>query len=518
MEKLDNLVIILKRKKGIDGNLLFVPVKVILGAYDSKRDIVIGEDGREYYHIIENRSEYGFCNRASIDNYLKDYQRLPMPLVKKLVLMSSKRFIYEYEIAEEEKDKPPVILITSKKNYADTKILVDKDIINYYLELYPLFLTGTLADMLNVEFQIEKPNDKESSIQKETIKDISSGLETSKKKESKIEEKNSSDINIDINSLYQELTSRVIGQDAPIKKILTAIWKQYNNFSEDKSRNILISGNTGVGKTEIFRTLTKAINVPCVVTSATLYTASGYVGKNVEDMLIGLLSRAGGNLEKAENGILIIDEIDKLAETGIHSQVNQKDVQEALLKLVEGTTFDIVWNGKRYSFNTNKLMVIAAGSFSRIKLDNEKVIGFDKVSTQREYSNLTREDFVNNGMIPEFIGRFPVIIKLNELSYDDLLTILNKAKDNILSLNKTFFEKAGIQITIDDETKRAIALKATKEKYGARSLDEIIETALSLASFEIAKSPDLYSELIISPETIEDNTSYKLVRKKEENR
>ena len=324
------------------------------------------------------------------------------------------------------------------------------------------------------------------------------------------------DTAIDIAKIYSEVTSNVIDQDEPIRKILTAIWKQYNNFSENKSRNILINGSTGVGKTETFRQLTKRLQVPYFMTSATEYTATGYIGKSVDDMLIGLLKNANYDLEKAQRGILIIDEIDKLSEANkSSSQINQRDVQEALLKILEDGVFAIKANDREYMFDTKGLMVIGMGSWSRIELKETRPVGFDSKPTKKEYKDITREDIVSAGMIPELIGRFPTIVQMNELGFDSFIRILN-SENNTLSMNKKFLSTKGVTLTADDDTLKEIALLAMKQKYGARSLDEIVETALSVASFEIASNPDKYSELIISPETIKDNKKYTLVRRKED--
>lgn len=267
-------------------------------------------------------------------------------------------------------------------------------------------------------------------------------------------------------------------------------------------------------KQKLFRQLTKNVNIPCYIANATEYTASGYVGRDVSEMLKSLLDITNGDLEKAEKGILIIDELDKLSETNkTQSQVNQKDVQEALLKIVEDGKYDIMWHSRKYTFDTSKLMIVGMGSWSRIELIPDKVVGFEQKSKPKQYKDLTTDDFIKNGMIPELIGRFPVIVQMNELNHDSYIRII-KSGNSALQTNQKFLQKQGIELTITEEAINEIASSAEKKGFGARSLDSIIEAALSYASFEIASNPEVYSELIITPETIKDNTTYILKKKK----
>ena len=482
-----DIAVIFKLKVTNKG-LEYTPVKVAVGIYDNQNKEFIDNTGTPYYHIIDGNETYGFAQRIEITNLYKKYPFIALPLIKTLIINAAKKF--NYIVTHEEKTNAPIICINDKKG--NNEIFIDEDSIIFYLENYPEL--GELLKNKNI-FLDMKTEEKEK---------------TSNVKENKV-----LSTKLNINELYNEITNNVIDQDEPIKKILTAIWKQYNNFSDTKSRNILINGSTGVGKTEIFRNITRLIDIPCVITSATQYTAAGYVGKNVEDMLISLLEKADGDLERAQRGIIIIDELDKLSESNNSSQVNQRDVQEALLKIIEDGKFDINYYNKNITFDTSKVMVVGMGSWSRIKLEEKRHVGFNSTTEKKEYKDLTTEDFINNGMIPELIGRFPIIVQMNELNADSFIKILNNSKNNALNINKQFFKEQGITLTINDETINLIANKALKNNFGARSLDEIIERALSVATFEIASNPEVYSKLIITPETIEDNRKYTLVKKLE---
>lgn len=481
-ETYNELAVIFKKILYTDGNIEYIPEKVVEGTYNEDNNIFIDKNGTPYNNIIECPNGYGYLYRDYIEDLKQKYPNLTLPLIKKLILKYTKKYYFIYCIAKKEEQKCPIILHKRKKIDEQPKLVLDKDILEFYMVNYPKFIN---------EIQKEKTEDQESIQEEKT--EITNAL--------------------DIGKMYVELTSNVIDQDEPIRKILTAIWKQYNNFSDTKSRNILINGSTGVGKTQTFRILTKMLNVPHYMTSATEYTAEGYIGKSVTDMLVALIKNANYDIEKAQKGILIIDEIDKLSESNKgHSQPNQRDVQEALLKILEDGTFNLVIDNKDYTFNTSNLMTIGMGSWSRIELKEERPVGFEAKATKKQYKDITREDIIRNGMIPELIGRFPTIVQMNELNYDSFIKIL-KSENNILNINKKFLSTNGVTLTVEEDTLKEIAAKAVKQKYGARSLDEIIETALSAASFEIATNPKEYSELIITPETIKDNKKYTLVRK-----
>lgn len=495
-----DLAVIMKQKCLEEGISEYVPFEVIEGYFCDEDGCFYDLDGTPYSHVIYNTDSYGYMSRIDMGSIKKKYPLLNLNLIKKIILYSTKKLKYIYYLPEDNSTYGAPVLLCGK-NDDDLKVMLnlhreedkeektneDVDLLNFYETYFPKFY---------------------KFINKENLDN----------KEELDEEKLTEEVNlkISIKELYDEITSNVIDQDKPIKEILTAIWKQINNFSNEKSRNILINGGTGVGKTQIFRILSKLIDIPCVITSATQYSGTGYIGGNVEDMLVSLVKRANGDIKKAQKGILIIDEIDKLAETTEgRSQVNQKDVQEGLLKILEDGILPIEVDNVEYEFDTSNLMVIGMGSWSRVEIKPEKTLGFNvnpAETKKKTYKDITREDMVKNGMLPDFIGRFNTIIQMNDLTYDSFLKIL-KSKNSSLKWNKDFFDKAGVKLTFNDSACEAIATKASKSKFGARDLDSIIENALSVASFEIATNPDKYSELIITEETIEDNNKFKLVKK-----
>lgn len=486
MTKNNELTILLKKIVHCENYIEYIPIKVVEGNYNEEDGIFYDKEGTPYQSVINSLGSHGHFNRQSIEEYKKKYPNLPLPLLKSLILHYAKRVSFVLSYETNNKETAPILLVSAKGAGQKPRLALDEDIERFYSENYP-----NILQKLNERFGIT----------------IAYQTKVTQKKDNEL----------DISKMYKTLTENIINQDEPIKQILVAIWKQYNGFSDNKTRNILINGSTGVGKTQIFRILTKLLKIPHYITSATDYSATGYVGKSAEDMLINILKNANYDLEKAEKGILIIDEIDKLSESNNRSsQINQRDVQEAILKILEDAIVPITINNKEYLFDTSKLMVIGLGSWSRVDLESKKHIGFQKEEQVEKINNLTKEDMINNGMIAELLGRFPIVVHMNPLEYEHLLTIL-KSKYGILSLNKLFFEEKGIELIIDEETEKEIAKKASHEKFGARSLDEIIETALSIASFEIAQNPDKYTKLILTPETINDAKKYTLIKKTEDN-
>ena len=484
MKKRHDIAVIFKKEYYL-GRMEFTPVKVISGSYDSEGKCFVDKDGTTYYHIIENPDNYGFGYFDEIYNYKKQHPLLNETLIKLTLLHTLKKCFFAFRYND---DYIPIVEVTEKNG--KTFNLIDNNILNYYREYHP--------DFFDKHFEVRENGD--IYLKSETETDVIEENKEEKKEEKVLKVVEDKKQSIDVSTLFKEITDTVI-----------------EDFSDKKSRNILINGSTGVGKTETFRILSKLLNVPCVIVSATEYTAAGYVGKSVDDMLVSLIKKANGDVKRAQEGILIIDEIDKLSESNSgHSQINQRDVQEALLKLLEDGVFSIKSGFSEVEFDTSRLMVVGMGSWSRIDLTPKRSVGFNSVEVKKTYKDITREDIVSNGLIPELVGRFSTLVQMNELNFDSFVRIL-KSKNNVINQNKKFFSGKGIDLVFDDKAIDAVAKEADKNNYGARGLDEIIERALSAASFEIASDPEKYSSLIITEETIEDPKKYVLTRKENNN-
>lgn len=315
--------------------------------------------------------------------------------------------------------------------------------------------------------------------------------------------------------IKEYLDKYIIGQDEAKKTLAVAIYNHYkkifsNNHksSELEKSNIIIAGNTGCGKTLLVKTIAKMLGVPCYIGNATSITESGYVGDDIESLLVGLLRECDYNIPLAENGIVFIDEIDKIAKKGagvsVTRDVSGEGVQQGLLKMVEGSMVGVHPQGGRKHpeqqlmyIDTSNILFIASGAFPGIEDIIKKRLGgtkigfnveknsFDKNDELIKYS--TPQDFKTFGMIPEFIGRFPVITHVNELTIEDLKRILTEPKNSLVSQYQKLFEMDGCELIFTKDALNEIAKYAYELGVGARGLRNIMETIMNDFMYEIPK-------------------------------
>lgn len=442
----------------------YLPIDVAEGIYLEKNNTFTAHNVT-LKHIVVGE-DYGYCNRENITALINKHKYMPMFIAKKIILNELRKTTYVRTVNEK---NMPIILFQEKE---EGNILMEEDIANYYIRYF--------SEIITYE------NNK---------KDVPQNIE------------------IDINKIYSEIKKKIPNQDNHIKEILSIIWRDFNNYQNIKSRSILINGEKSSPKKEIFNIIEDNINIPVLNTSAINKYKNNVTLNTVNDILISLLKKCNYDIKKAETSIIVMDDIDTITILDQNDARLFGEYQTDLIRLINGLPFTIEIDGDSYTIDTSKMLVVLMGDFMKYEEEIPTIKGFSNTSNNQS-KQMTKIDYLNEGLLEDLVISIQNIIELDKPTTKEYIANINKDEDNSLNISKKFLESLNIRLTVEETAIKRISEVIEKNGYAEGQINEIIDKALALAAFEIATNPNTYEELIISEDTISDNSKYKLIKRK----
>ena len=538
------------------GVISYKPVKVVKGYYDVDNEIFIdGETQEEYLCVNMTIPTFGTDQdniitalEKEIVEYPVDQQKFfsfPIEEEKLLEYCDNEAFagmdpmeVYErevrsyflYSVYDEKCDDNVFYLADKLEDHNTYNIDVSMDIVDAVNDAQTvnsnqnllMIVAGGIQEMLQSgELQLDMPMEESKGAPRSAAESAITPIVT----------------DFDPDKLEEEIKAEVMGQDHVVDAVVSALYKNTKYYNHDGLKsNIAIFGPSGCGKTEIIRAVSRHLDIPMTVFDATSATASGYVGTSVTQCIKDLIQVCNGDIAKAERGIIVIDEFDKLAQQGGGESVNKGDVQNELFKMLEGDEITIAgesYKEQSFRFNPKNITFICIGSGQAL-IDSKKedapkrLIGFrapepevpekKKEETGKEVI-LTPEDLIKFGIKPELLRRISVMKVVNQLGKDDLVNILSNSRiSNLKIYEKAFQDEDNVTLVYDKEILEAIVDKSTEEKAGASGLKRVVDDMFRTAVRKVRLLEGNPGELVLSKETLEDPTKFELYRLDSQNK
>ena len=536
--------------------LVFSCDRAVIGQYDEEEDAFVDRNGN-YYHkmgtdvTLNSKVPYSYSNLMKLSE-LSEYFENNIPIKEAVRQYENlcKQYLHFVGVNKEGETYYTVLtsdflyqLSTITDNIAEEKEEVEEeqyldDVDEFILSVidgkYSLKELKRMREQFSNEFediesvidaitlQIDALEDAEFEKEMGITKNDTETKTKPKEKNETVEKKQEKVEAINIEDLFNKVTKTLIAQDEPTRRVITELARKELD-DRKKKEGILLTGPTGVGKTELMRLIAKHLNRPFYKINATQLTTPGYVGKDIEESLWDLYISCGRDKDKAEQAIIFFDEIDKKGSRKKDDPSGQ-GVLNVLLQFIEGSTYDACQDMRtaqeKVKIDTSNMIVILGGAYTDVykNLVEKNGIGFNEIkSSKPRYRKATTKDFIDRGMMTdEFMGRVTVI-KLNDLDVDDIKRVMLESDESAMKIQEEIFKKLGVKLTFTDGFATEVAKQAEEKKTGARGLNGIIDEATWKAFGEIHEHLGEYEEVILDENTVNDASNYQLVKKKKEN-